>query len=292
MPSPNPYRECIVRDPEASPAVTVLSYHHDVLETVLERVRQGVDSRNNQCKATVLISANPGMGKTHLLARFIELLGSQAFPVFVPPIHETRGLARGVLDRMVSRLWRMRGAGGVLNQFEWLALQLFAASSIDDPVTAQLWREFPLTELDQADVQDDLRERRETLAACLARGLEVSVAENLNEQPLHWAHAFLDILSRDVEMQSRAVDWIKGRLSTCAGVVRENDVGGGLSEPEDEISRAERRFYDLIRLFAVVRPVVFVFDQVENFEAFGQEALRSLIQWVERTLACSSATHV
>jgi Holliday junction resolvasome RuvABC ATP-dependent DNA helicase subunit len=291
MASTNPYHECIVRDPEASPAVTVLSYHRDVLDTVLERLVQGLESRSNECQATVLISSEPGMGKTHLLARVIEGLGGKGFPVFVPPIHETRGLSRSVLERLVSRLWRMGGSGSGQNQFEWLALQLFALTNAEHPEVARQWMEYPLTALDHVDSQAHFSQNHDVLVEALGTGLQRVVPEGLNEQSLHWAAAFLDILSSDSATESQAVDWIKGRLATYPGYASTAEETN-LSTPEDEVVRAERRFFDLIRLFAVVRPIVLVFDQVENYASFGPESLRSLLVLVERVLAVSPATQV
>jgi len=291
MASTNPYQECIVRDPEASLAVTVLSYHRDVLEAVLARLNQGLDTRSNGCQATVLISSEPGMGKTHLLARVIEGLGGKCFPVFVPPIHETRGLSRSVLERLVSRLWRMGGYGSHENQFEWLVIQLCAMASAEQPEVACQWREYPLARLDAVDSQAYFCQHHDVLIRELGKGLQRIVPEGLNEQPLHWAAAFLDILSSDPLTESRAVDWIKGRLAAYPGFFADADEAN-LSNPEDEMARAERRLADLVRFFALVRPIVLVFDQVENFASFGQECLRSLLVLVQHVLAVSPATQV
>jgi len=283
----NPYRDQIVPDPETRPAVTVRSYNLDAVETLSQRILSGVAGRTNHTTASVLLSEDPGFGKTHLLTRVLDAVAPACLPVFIPPINAGPNLGRGVNHRVVSRLWRMVESGRSVNQFEWLALQLVARSCSEHSETAEAWRRFPLHRLDDADVQEHLGGMRSDLQRWLSGYLGTL---QLQESALGWSSALLDILSADVFVEDRATEWIKGRLSHYPDLSAAAE--GDPAEPPDESARAEVRLYDLLRLFAVARPVLFVFDQVENFAAFGEQSIQVLFNLIERILVESSGTQV
>jgi len=284
----NPYADQIVPDPESRPAITVRSYNLDAFEALQQKISDGLVSKQNQTRASVLVSTDPGYGKTHLLTRILDAVGPRCLPVFVPPVNAGSQLSRSVNHRVVSRLWRMIEGGRSVNQFEWLALQLIAKSCAShDAQVADAWARFPVEQLDHEETQAHLTDQREELVRWLAPYLE---GQSLQEPHLAWAAALLDILSADIFAETRATEWIKGRLAGYPGLV--SDAEGECSAPPEEGARAEARLFDLLRLFGLVRPVLFVFDQIENFESFGKEAVQGLFHLIERILVESQQTQV
>lgn len=283
----NPYSDQIVPDPESRPACTVASYNLEIVEKLAARFLDGRRDANNQCRASVLVSDDPGFGKTHLLTRILDVLAGEFFPVFVPPINAGKELARAINERLVSRLWRMGEAGEALNRFQWLTLQLLARAAAETPEIARGWAEFPLSQIEHPDVQHHFTTQRPELLPFLGKSLG---AVSLREEPLAWASALLDILSSDLHDQTRATAWIKGRYANYPGLLTPDESDS--PEPADEADRARVRLFDLVRLFALSRPILFVFDQVENYEAFGPEAARLLFDVIERLLTDCPQTQV
>jgi Holliday junction DNA helicase RuvB len=289
-PPANPYDSVILRDPEARPPASVLAYNAEHLDALLTRLRRGVSDRENLNQASVLISTNPGYGKTHLLARLLEATHAFALGVFVPPVNAGPNLAGAVLDRVTTRLRRPESADAGATRLDRFVFELVAAACDPDTAAARPWRDFDLAGLDAPSVQAQLRDRHAELADYLATRLPTLGSAPLHESAHAWATALLDTLTTDRTRETPAVDWIKGRLRhlpTTAGESTDDP------DAEDEWSRAEHRLHDLANLFAIAgRPLVLVFDQIENFRAFGPDALRGFLHLLERTMAASPATQI
>ena len=187
----HPFENQIMRDPETRPPGSVVSYNQEHLDALHHRLLERIDAEDNLNQALVLLSTNPGFGKTHLLARLIETTRGFCVPVFVPPTNAGRNYGGAVLDRVVSRLLALPVGSGNGSRLDWLTFQLIS-QVCEDAATTRLWREFNLTNLDETDFQVGLLAQRPALISSLTRFLPDLTRHQLLEPPGIWATALME----------------------------------------------------------------------------------------------------
>lgn len=280
----NPFRDCILSDPERLAQVSIPEIHHAEFQQLQELLEEGLIRGQNREQAALVVSSHPGSGKTHLLSRLIVAFQGRAYPVFLPPI--LRGsMEAAILNRLVQRLWNYTAEQQHRNRFEWLALELLALADSENPENASGWRK-ALANLGSPEVQTHLRQYEGAITEALARFLQKN---NLGEA-FSWARALMDILTNDLEREERATLWMRGELEPYRpGASGDERLP---EEPERVVARATDRLLGLLHLFGLVRPIILFCDQVENYVASEQGAVLRFLVCLQTILQQSPRTQV
>jgi|GEM_PF-2105547 len=268
----NPFSDSfILRDPETTPPVNVDSYHAEILATLSERIR----ARANDMQASLVVAQLPGMGKTHLLWRLIQKHKESHISVFIPPINLNGDLSRGVLERVMKRLWESRDADGKpVNEFEVLARRCLIEG---EPA----WADFDLASFTQAHLQSHYAEKKDAFVTFMESHLSSKC--RLNASPRDWATALLDILySTEVEAYARS--WMLGRY-------RDYDPKQS-DELDNENELPIQRLQDLSQIFSLYKPILLLFDQIDNYLLWGDTNVRNFFVLVESLLRLCPNSHL
>ncbi len=288
----NPYQDRITADPDACPAIVVEPYHKEHLTTLLDRLSEGISLGKNLNRASVLLSSNPGFGKTHLLARTIAKLQAFCFPISVPPTLHAGSIERDVMGRLLGRLRQISGPQGKGDYLRWLALQMVAATMrLQGNKDGELaWKEFLIADLDSQEMAQHIRKARISLRGGLTESLPQIARQALCEEPSAWALAFVDLLSNDPSAIARCKEWLRGRCLRYPSTTSREDEED--VSPSQQAEAVRDRLFDLIQLFAAVRPLVLIFDQVDSVLSGETEAAKALFFLIERIMAQSPPTQI
>lgn len=217
--------------------------------TAFERCRQTIElvRQTAQCRG-LLLTGEPGSGKTHLLQRLrreIQRLGRDCF-VYVPPVSGPDRFFRDLLQHTVRDLVGTR-TGSPTSQLQTLLVRELLAPETRQRVTpALLW--------------SDVR-RRHAPGATLFRWLEGPMSllcERLQVDPetMRVLRHYLAEYHR-----SDAYAWLLGRAVSDAALAR-LEVGRSLEEDAD----AFQALVTLSRLAGAHAVLVLAFDQLEGLQ--------------------------
>ncbi len=291
----NPFESSIVMEPrEAELAIEPLN--GGSLQTLLksfERLESQPVPRLERLDppllARLVISTDPGYGKSHLLGRLFRSLARRATRIYLRPFQDPDSSWRSILQKVTAELNRPEDPSQVANR-SGSPTQLDAVAH---GVFAHLLA--GLIESKQVDCENpDLRARElraDSMAAFGAGAQDHSLANWLRDRfRTELMQLFLDeFLARNIRLTARPSAWLKVLFSYAYGTPHQRGAclewiqGEGLSEDEstalgltpnelpdfvetplarNEVS--EHRLLDLLKLSSFYRPFIFSFDQTEN----------------------------
>ncbi len=304
----NPFDNDIIRAPnEVSFSVAGLNDKPlDQLVAKFEQLTQGALPRPpiKASKAQLVLSPDAGYGKSHLLGRLFEKLGERATLVYLRPFQAPAKAWHSILLTTVQALKSAIGTDPqIRSQLDAFALGVLAHVAADyladQPLENEALksalsyvRENPLKVLAPSQSNNVLTDWLRS--ALDDKNLAIKLASLLNnrEIDLHgrekaWlkvlgAFAFAEnhSLERDV-----ALKWIRGEpledeeLSLLKLDAADNE-GTGNSSSQEINDLCLRRLRGLCALSAYFRPVIFCFDQTENY-AIEKELISALGQCIQ-----------
>ncbi len=255
--APSPFADPVVRlDPELPPPPDVVNIHAAARAALRDAIATVSTERR---AAMVLVTGDPGQGKTHLLAHLQRGAGPAASPLYtcidVPPLKDTGAPFAHVLRYAVQGL----AVAGHLQRLCWDLLRRVAVAVLDDA---------------RAHDDDEVVDRVEQVL--LGGGAYVGAFRTLAQQdaglgallyqrgralpPLHGLYADLGrVLCRitDRDAEPAIIDWLRGA-----------------ELPDDDLARlgvkhgvdGEQAAFEVLRSLAVAsaRPLVLCLDQIES----------------------------
>lgn len=303
-PEINPFEDLHVKEPHRS-AATVPGLNETPLRGVVERFERlaaGPPPRADRhaSHAAFITSAEPGFGKSHLIARLFQELRGRATLVYVLPFHHSATAFHSIMLAVAHELDAPDRGGadeaGIdpVTQLDWFAHHVLAHAVADliehgpalrieftaPPGAADLLREAPLAAWNRGTVGDPWADllRAEfprlldyLVAALERRGIRLT-------QPRAWlrvlfAYAFSPL---DVPLRRACLDWITAQPSGGEDGIDGTGVklhGLERVDPESSSSQINQlcrtRLTELCQLAAFHRPLVFCLDQTE---VYGHDA--------------------
>ncbi len=278
---------------EAEPSVLGLNEH--ALEALIAeflRLEKQPPPRvvrlNSPLLAQLVISPEPGYGKSHLIGRFFQRLNGRALRVYLRPFQDAssawRTILRGVLVELAqTEKGSLEKSLEGVSQLRALALHIFAnltammvesgqlvssdavcqgAALRADPVGS-----FGVGAKDQI-IADWMRENffSTTLLSLFEEQLTLSNLD-LNAPPGAWLKILFAIAFQNSKLLNICCDWIKGneleegdKRALCL-TRNESSEPEGTWAGRNEIAR--QRLFDLLKLSGFYRPMVLCFDQTE-----------------------------
>ncbi|VVM06143.1 partial DNA translocase FtsK, partial [Methylacidimicrobium cyclopophantes] len=249
-------------------------------------------------RAPVVLSPEPGYGKSHLIGRLFQKLHGRAIRVYLRPFEAIDRCWERILDRIVRELVRLDPLNSIhRSDRNHTQLERLAALTIGH-LTADLFdrgliadSELPVRWQAHAD---DLRSllRTNPLSLwegpnaaswiewieqpksflCLQQGLwdrEITFTSVWN--PHSWLKLLLAYLSHqdDPDRRRLCVEWMRATSldpeeASFLGVPRD-DIPSGENSPEAANELAKGRIVDFCQLARFARPFLFCFDQTEAF---------------------------
>ena len=294
MSTPNPFSDVIVKDPRDSggevpglndaPLQAVLDRFAPLSEDALPRPLRAAE------QALLVVSEQPGYGKSHLISRLFRALHGRASLIYVQPFQNAGTAFHSLMMAVVRELhFPDRAAHGAWDRDEPTQLDLLAHAvlahlladlvegrsrslQIDTPAeTAQHLRKDPVAAFQRgADpwagwLTENWRQLEPYFEEALARrGLSLA-------QPGSWlrvlrAYAFAPF---DPSTRRTCLDWLTGqpfdRAEAEAIGLRPGDAPPGESSPRESNVLCRSRLMELCQLASFFRPFVFTFDQTEVY---------------------------
>ena len=287
----NPFEDHTVLDPREAqqdvPKVNEVAFLHLVRQFErVERLPRPL-RRSPASRAHLVLSSEPGLGKTHLIGRLFRYLDHRSVPLFLPPFADAGSSWRSILGRVVLELSRpqptLEGHEPTnLTRLDVLAYELFGRllSRLleqgelggDNSQTLALWlRDDPLGTFGAG-------ERDHYLVEWFARDFTMTLLPRLSTE----------MVACNLETTARANTWLKvlyaytfkGEREACLewisgeGLDDEERRSLGLMEQEmpvfEEGPRARNavafdRLRDLLALTGFHRPFLFCFDRAEVY---------------------------
>ncbi|WP_018291138.1 DNA translocase FtsK [Verrucomicrobium sp. 3C] len=298
----SPFSSQIVSDPwQIEPPVAGLN--EKPLERLLSIFSDLQENRRLE-RALVVVSPEPGYGKSHLIGRLFQRLQGKATRIYLRPFEAVDRCWQRILDRVVGELDRAEpldsGHGAPLPRTQ---LDQIAAHTIGDLATdlidmglvksgelpppwnadldhlRTLLRSDPLQLWEAADSQPwiDWISRGETFS-CLEPGLgKREIRFRSVRNPLSWFKVLLAYLAHRGNSQRHrlCLDWLRGICFDPEEAAFLNihavDIPPAEISLEASNELAKERILDLCQLARFVRPFLFCFDQTE---AFAQDPQR------------------
>jgi len=290
----NPFEDNAVREPHAvtfsvpglndKPLEALVNKFHRLTEGPLPRHPAIAD------KAQLVVSPEPGYGKSHLLGRLFQRLGERATKIYLRPFQSPERAWNSILLTTVQELDRPSQYGPLgLTQLEAFAMGVLAHVAADFMVVAGL--------ADDPKVKEALDYLRE-------HPLDVLGPNRPNQALIGWLGARLDdptdlsklgnlLRQRKVDLDGRerawlkvlagyaftrtgsrerdaATAWLRGEQledeDACCLKLRTADNDGACDASPREINRLGlRRLHGLCALSSYYRPFLFCFDQTEFY---------------------------
>lgn len=294
----DPFGDDIVTEPRRiEPAVA------GVNDEALQRLREAFRRICHQAPprlmrdsgALLVLSPQPGYGKSHLLGRLFQELSGQATLLYLRPYQDPRSCFISLLEKVVVELSHPDGTAGeesdALTQLDIMARrvlcavmsELLRAERVAHPDKEQalsLFEKYPNTALEMPEFRSWLLDERDAVLRALDRLLgELGVT--LAPSRRAWlkvllAYAYSD---GDEDVRQLCLDWIAYRpLDPSEGGtlgLRFADLPDSDVPYELRNERCFERLSDLMMLGAFYRPFLLAFDQTELYGASPQLA-RSL----------------
>ncbi|MDD2676414.1 MAG: FtsK/SpoIIIE domain-containing protein [Methylacidiphilaceae bacterium] len=297
----NPFSSQIVPDPwESEPAVP--GVNDPPLEALLSSFAE-LEKLGRLERALVVLSPEPGYGKTHLLGRLFQRLRGRATRIYLRPFEATDRCWDRILDRILRELDRADASAPdprrtQLAQLAALTIGHLTADLFDRGLVAEaelparwkshledlrlLLRTDPLRLWEEPDSESwiDWISRSSTFT-CLLQGLwsrEIDLISVRN--PHSWLKVLLGYLSSrlDSDRHRLCVDWMRATSldpeeAAFLGLSRA-DIPAAESSPEASNELAKGRILDFCRLARFAQPFLFCFDQTEAFAQGRERAAR------------------
>lgn len=299
----NPFRSQVVDDPrQIEPAVAGLN--EEPLRRLLSLFAE-LKAGHRMDRAPVVLSPEPGYGKSHLIGRLFQRLEGEATCIYLRPFEAVDRCWDRILDRIVRELVRVdlrdseESPGRPRTQLDrmsaltvgHLTADLFDRSLVRDEELPARWKErsddlrallrtnpLELWEGPDAGSWIDWITRPSTFT-CLPPGLwgrEIEFGSVRN--PHSWLKVLLAYLAyRDDPGRHRlCTDWMRAvsldpEEAAFLGMATA-DLPSAESSLETANELAKERILDFCRLARFARPFLFCFDQTE---AFGQDPQRA-----------------
>lgn len=287
---PNPFLDDIATDPRRE-AGSVAGLNDGALDLLLEAFSTLVQGnlprlRGNPVKAQLVLSVEPGYGKSHLIGRLFEQLRGRATLVYLRPFASAEACWRSLLHRTVQELnYPDTRTGPTARTDAPTQLDAFACGVLSHLVAALIER----GTLSAADVEasvDYLRKNPLDAFGLMAREhtwsdwLRVVIPQSFSamaaelertgipqRECLPWLRIlFTLVLKREnLELRNACSDWI-------AAVPVDDDVrqaiglsAGDVAMQEDDPGLCRRRLIALGCLASYYRPFVLCFDQTDAY---------------------------
>jgi hypothetical protein len=292
----NPFAKRVVERPRGID-VTVPGLNAKILHELQKEfaaLLQGSPPRARLRKDEVqlVMSADPGYGKSHLIGRLFEELKQSATRIYVRPFTDPSNAWSSTLSRLVLEMSLPEDGGadalpnGEPTQMDAFGQAVLAQAFLElvrrnpelepeNPVVLTRMGGLPLDAFDlgnastpEARWMDCLTEDELDQAACLLPALGVSLQPGSSAET--WLRVlFLYIADRtQVQRRSLCLEWVEAKL-------HRSDVGElGLSQRaglDDDVDRSGRndearaRTLDLCALAGLFRPFLICFDQTETY---------------------------
>lgn len=237
----------------------VPSLNEHVLSEVRSRVRAVATDRASRC---LLLLGQPGIGKSHVLARLSSELREEVFPVVVRDYSRPGALYRTLFRQIMWGLLRTPS-----KRRESLLRDLVISASAEVRKVPSLASEFQ-AHFDTSSRPPDWR--RGFIETC-TRGLEVAAAEALGggeRVPFHSPTAARVLFSYSVLTLKRHVKrWLLGED------LSEEDLGTlGVRRSLDDEEGAREALATLSLVGVLTRPLLLCLDQTEQLESSPEES--------------------
>lgn len=287
---PNPFLDDIATDPRRE-AGSVAGLNDGALDMLLDAFSTLVQGtlpriRSNPVKAQLVLSVEPGYGKSHLIGRLFEQLRGRATLVYLRPFASAEACWRSLLHRTVQELNYPDTRGAATTRTDApTQLDAFACGVLSHLVATLIER----GDLSAADVEASvayLRKNPLDAFGLMAREhtwsdwLRVVIPQSYSamagelertgipaRECLPWLRIlFTLVLKRDnLELRNACTDWI-------AAVPLDDDVrqaiglsAGDVAMQEDDHGLCRRRLVALGCLASYYRPFVLCFDQTDAY---------------------------
>lgn len=292
----NPFAKRVVERPRGID-VTVEGLNAKVLRELQREfavLLQGTPPRAGLRKDEVqlVMSADPGYGKSHLIGRLFEELKQSATRIYVRPFTDpsnawSSALSRLVLEMSLPESGKAESSpGGEPTQMDAFGQAVLAQAFLElvrrnpgfRPENPKVLERLSGVSLNRFDLGDEstpesrwmgsLTEDELNQAACLLPALGVSLQPGSSAET--WLRVlFLYVADRSqVQRRSLCLEWVEAKL-------HRSDVGElGLSQRaglDDNVDRSGRndearaRLLDLCALAGLFRPFLICFDQTETY---------------------------
>lgn len=288
----NPFEQAIVTEPRRI-AASVPGLNEEPLDRLVhlvEGLRGGVPPRDARSPgARLLVSPDPGYGKSHLIGRLFSGLEGRATLVYLRPYANPSSCWRSILTKTVQEMEFPDFAKASPLEAETQLEALIHGILVNMTVSGLRRRMIPsrnpealiaylegasAAELCANDTWKNLLRRQIDNLAELLRRLLHERGMHLAASPSGWLHVLVHVAYGDrgrPDLRQACLDWLK-----AAGVDEEEaqairlppadrpswDLAG---EQAEELARA--RLADLCMLAGFFRPFIFCFDQTENYAA-------------------------
>lgn len=228
----------------------------------------------------LLLLGQPGLGKSHVLARVATQARERAFGVVVRQYDPPHLIFRKLFREVAWGLAEARLAGG-LSALEAMALALVRALMATFPTSSHALppavREGPLDQAGLAALRHFLVAKesrlgdRGKLFLSLAKRFGEVVRERLGARgvPAYSEEAVLALLALarpEPDLPGRAMAWLAGR-----DLAEEDLAALGFTRALDDEGRAREAFAALALAARLTRPLAIAFDQTERLESSPDE---------------------
>jgi hypothetical protein len=296
----DPFGENIVSEPRLIESA-VESLNADALEKVLARFRklesQSVPRLRDAPNSVVVLSPEPGYGKSHLIGRLFRKLDDNATLIYVRPYQDANSCWIAILERIVMELNYPDDADkvalepGDVTQLDTLARrvmvhlvsQLLQSSKVNvpDPKRAQeFFKKFPNAVFDTPEWRIWLDENFVKLLPALDAML-ASAGVQMAPSRIAWLRVLFKYAFSEDQYETRqtCLEWLRYEPLSEEDASR---IGLRLAEIpkadapwEERNQRCFERIRDLFQIAAYYRPFLICFDQTELYGS-GIELARSL----------------
>jgi hypothetical protein len=317
---PNPFAQQVVADPHDARS-TAESIHREQFEQILQlfsSLEQAPQQRLQRGPPIQLVlSQEPGCGKSHLLGRLWRTLADRAVVVYLRAHEDRYGFWQRILERLMLELEHPldAAAGASTNRLDGMARHLLADLFIEAVKRRYINNEAPevVAAAIRAGTPEVRAKLRKQLPELLKRMTSVFQQRMLDAGlgRRHEAEAWLKVLAHytldpaDAELRTLAVYWMQGNAlepGECDrfGLSRLQSNGALMARPE-ELSAGEIALHCLCSLCAFAawfRPIVFAFDQTEIYgqtpelaAAFGMTLERLWSECVNKLIVVTANEH-
>jgi hypothetical protein len=249
----HPFADPVARlDPDALPPPDVATIHAPARMAVAEAIAVVGRERRSQM---VLITGDPGMGKTHQLAHLRRRSEGQYVCIDVPPLKDLNAPFVHIARYAVQGL----AAAGVLERILWDSLRQIAGAVRtdadehgDDDVVARIEQSLIGGEQFAMAFRNLAQQDPELGALLYKRGRRLAPLSNL---PADFGKVLCRITDRDAERA--IVDWLRAAELSDDDLAA-LDLKHGVAD--------EARAFEVLRALCVcsARPVVLCLDQIES----------------------------
>jgi hypothetical protein len=296
----DPFGENIVNEPRQIESA-VESLNADALKRVLSRFdkleTQPVPRLKDAPNAVVVLSPEPGYGKSHLIGRLFRKLDDRATLIYVRPYQDANSCWIAILERIVMELnypddaEKVALEPGDVSQLDTLARRVMVhlvcqllengKSNVADPKRARdFFMRFPNAVFETPEWRSWLDENFGKLLPALDAML-ASAGVQMAPNRAAWLRVLFKYAfsEHDFELRQICLEWLRYEPISEPDGVR---IGVRLAElPKADAPWEERnrccfeRIRDLFQIAAYYRPFLLCFDQTELYGS-GHELARSL----------------